>query len=123
LVHSGTDFTIEFYAYRDALPHDCISNVFSNALSKALANPYEQRISPERIEFWDRPAQLILFPGESMTWIMWVKALWLMREFVQEKAMSFEWQFIVLAPGLADVGRGALLNGLVKEKGDMYKPS
>jgi len=52
-----------------------------------------------------------------------VKALWLMREFVQEKAMSFEWQFIVLAPGLADVGRGALLNGLVKEKGDMYKPS
>lgn len=40
-----------------------------------------------------------------------------MREFLFEKNMGIGLQFIVLEPGLADVGWGALVNGLVRKGG------
>lgn len=107
-----TTSILEFYAYGGPLPSDGISDAFKDALSKALAHPHDSLIDSEKMEFWGGAAQLILYPGEEMTWIMWAKALWLMRDFVFEKGMAFEWQYIVLDPGLADVGWGALMNGV-----------
>ena len=40
-----------------------------------------------------------------------------MREFFFEKNMRFGLQFIVLEPGLVDVGWGALVKGLVRKGG------
>lgn len=111
MTHPSTSSLIEFYSYGDSLPGDCINNVFNHALSEALAHPHNQLIDSERMDFWGIPAQLILYPGELMTWIMWVRALWLMKDFVFRKGMGFEWQYLVLEPALADVGKGTLVNG------------
>jgi len=107
---------MEFYSYGDSLPGDCINNIFNNALSEALAHPYNQLIDSERMEIWGIPERLIMYPEESMTWIMWVRALWLMKDFVFRKGMGFEWQYLVLEPALADVLKGTLVNGLAKNQ-------
>lgn len=103
---------VEFYSYGASLSSHDIGETFKLALSEAFAHPSNDIIDSENLKFSVGNTVLILYPGQQMTWIMWVRSLWLMRMFVFDKRMAFEWQYIVLDLVLKDVGWGALMTGL-----------
>lgn len=96
----GTLQTVEFYDYRTPIPSGVIMSVLKLANSAALKHPGDDLIgTEEQLQYWANEVQLLLIPGEQLTWRMWHNAITAMVRFVVHNKMSYGWSFIILRRG------------------------
>lgn len=91
--------TTEFYDFREPISNDNIMDALRLATSNSLRYHGSSLIATGEVQFWSGEVQLILYPGENLTWRMWSAALVSMKVFVKNRGMAFGWSFIILEEG------------------------
>ena len=91
--------TVEFYDYREPVASAVIIDIIKQATSHSLGHPGSAFITTNQLQFWSGEVQLILYPGEHLTWQMWSEAIASIFCFVKKKGMAFGWIFFILEDG------------------------
>ncbi|KAL6716783.1 hypothetical protein ACLMJK_004695 [Lecanora helva] len=100
----GHNVVLEFYAYGRYVLQSQVFDAVMKAEHVAYARPREELVGTQPLQYWVDDVQLMLTPGEQLTWGDWSTALWAMRLAVVGKGMCFEWYFGIARAGTPDDG-------------------
>ena len=92
----------KFFDYGQPILYDAILECVKLATSHALRHQGDDPIAIGHLMFWAEGTELMMFPGEQLTWQQWRGALQNILYFAKWRGMTYELSFLILLDGKSE---------------------